>query len=99
MAETLYYTKLYSKVEQNITNEQITQNFAWASRENLRQKIVGKEIFFVVDYAPNNDRCYATAYLGTTSEGENLAEFQVATGMAEVRKVTFREDKFVCSSE
>jgi len=68
------------------------ENFAWASRENLRQKIVGKEIFFVVDYAPNNDRCYATAYLGTTSEGENLAEFQVATGMAEVRKVTFRED-------
>jgi len=68
------------------------ENFAWASRENLRQKIVGKEIFFTVDYAPNNDRCYATAYLGTTSEGENLAEFQISSGMAEVRKVQFREE-------
>lgn len=65
---------------------------AWQSRENLRKKIIGKEIYFVVDYAPTNERCYGTVYLGTSVEGENLAELQVSEGLAEVRKVNVRSD-------
>jgi len=66
--------------------------FAWQSRENLRKKIIGKEIYFQVDYAPSNDRCYGTVYLGTNMEGENLTETQVSEGLAEVRKVNVRSE-------
>lgn len=62
--------------------------WAWAARENLRKKIIGKEVYFVVDYAPpGSERCYGTVYLGTTSEGENLIEMQVMEGLCDVRRV------------
>ncbi|XP_078495054.1 staphylococcal nuclease domain-containing protein 1 [Ciona intestinalis] len=66
--------------------------FAWHSRENLRKKCIGKEIYFSIDYAPNNDRCYGTVYLGTDANGENLNLMQIKDGMAEVRKVNVRAD-------
>nr|CAB3266428.1 staphylococcal nuclease domain-containing protein 1 [Phallusia mammillata] len=66
--------------------------FAWQSRENLRRKVIGHEIFFLIEHAVNNDRCYGTVFLGTSTSGQNLAEMQVSEGWAEVRRVNVRSD-------
>uniref|UniRef100_H2ZBR1 Staphylococcal nuclease domain-containing protein n=2 Tax=Ciona savignyi TaxID=51511 RepID=H2ZBR1_CIOSA len=70
----------------------VDEPFAWQARENLRKKCIGKEVHFVIDYAPNNDRCYGTVYLGTDTTGENLNLMQVQEGFAEVRRVNVRSD-------
>lgn len=62
--------------------------FAWEAREFLRQKVVGKEILFVVDYKiPASGREYGMIYLGKDTSSENVAESLVAEGLVEVRQV------------
>ena len=41
------------------------QPYAWESREYLRKKVIGKEVFFTVEYkAPGTGREYGCIYLG-----------------------------------
>merc|ERR1712096_350427 len=81
--------KLARRANPNIEDSVGTNDepFAWQARENLRKKVIGKEIFFVVDFAPSADRCYATVYLGSSASGENMNQMQVADGFADVRKI------------
>lgn len=48
----------------------------------------------MIEYAPSNDRCYGVVYLGKDATGENIAAALVAEGLAEVRRVGIRADKY-----
>lgn len=59
--------------------------YAWEAREFLRQKCIGKEVYFVRDYQALSSREFGTLYLGKDSSGENLTEALVSEGLAEVK--------------
>lgn len=53
-------------------NTEATQDepCAWASREFLRKKIVGKEVLFTVETTTNTGREYGYVYLGDGEEAD-----------------------------
>lgn len=59
------------------------EHYAWNARENLRKKIIGKEVYFEV--ADDGQRSYGVVYLGTDGEGENLTTWSLETGNAQLR--------------
>ncbi|XP_077975644.1 staphylococcal nuclease domain-containing protein 1-like [Styela clava] len=86
--------KLARRANPNVA-ESVTTNdeaFAWQAREFLRKKLIGREVFFTIEYAPSADRCYGTVYLGKDNTGENVGSLLISEGLAEVRKVGVRAD-------
>ena len=65
------------------------ETYAWEARENLRKKIIGKEVYFEVADDVSNaalvNRSYGTVWLGATAEGENLTTWSIESGNAELR--------------
>lgn len=59
--------------------------FAWASREYLRQKLIGRPVAFHIDYRVQAlSRVFATVTI--PAEGVNVNDDVVAAGMARVRR-------------
>eukprot|EP00850_Spirogloea_muscicola_P016978 SM000141S00922 [mRNA] locus=s141:240772:249829:- [translate_table: standard] len=60
----------------------LDEPYAWASRESLRKKCIGKDVIFKVDYAvPSIKREFGSVFMGDT----NLALVVVAEGWAKVK--------------
>lgn len=59
--------------------------YAWAARETLRKKIIGKEVYFKVQDMTDRNISYGAVYLGTDETGENLTEWSIASGNCKVR--------------
>ena len=59
------------------------EHYAWQARENLRKKIIGKEVYFEV--ADDGQRSYGVVYLGSDAEGENLTTWSLESGNAQLR--------------
>lgn len=59
--------------------------YAWAARETLRKKIIGKEVYFKVQDMTERNISYGVVYLGTDETGENLTEWSIASGNCKVR--------------
>ncbi|KAF4528875.1 hypothetical protein B566_EDAN017096 [Ephemera danica] len=67
--------------------------FAWECREFLRKKLVGENVFFTLEKAPNTTREYGTIIVGKVFydlltdpvSGENIIEALVAEGLVGVR--------------
>ncbi|KAI0567823.1 ribonucleate (deoxynucleate) 3'-nucleotidohydrolase [Gracilaria domingensis] len=69
--------------------------YAWASREYLRQKLIGKVVTFRIDYRVQTlNRVFATVFLG---EGGSINLDVVSAGMARVRRPL--NDSEDCSPE
>ena len=68
-------------------SETTDSEYGWTARENLRKKIVGKEVYFKVHDSTQSARpcSYGVVYLGTDETGENLTEWSVATGNCKLR--------------
>lgn len=61
--------------------------WAWESREFLRQKLIGEEVGFTFEKAPNTSREYGNVWLGKDQEtGENIVETMVHEGLVSVRR-------------
>ncbi|KAF0295232.1 Nuclease domain-containing protein 1 [Amphibalanus amphitrite] len=65
---------------------------AWASREFLRKKLVGKEVLFTIETSTNTGREYGHVYLGNDiATGENVIETLVSEGLVQVRRDNLRD--------
>ncbi|PSN44950.1 Nuclease domain-containing protein 1 [Blattella germanica] len=66
--------------------------YAWESREFLRKKLVGVEVFFTVEKPPNSNREYGCIYIGKDmNTAENVTESLVSEGLASVRREGVRQ--------
>ncbi|KAL5009849.1 hypothetical protein ScPMuIL_012154 [Solemya velum] len=67
--------------------------FAWEAREYVREKLIGKEVCFTIEYkVPGSGREYGCVYLGKDTSGENLTEALVREGLVELRSGGIRAD-------
>ncbi|XP_077528876.1 staphylococcal nuclease domain-containing protein 1 [Haemaphysalis longicornis] len=86
--KTIYLSNITAPKLAKRPTEQVAETkdepFAWEAREFLRQKLVGQEVVFSVEYSAN-DRDYVTLYLGKDATGENVAESLVSEGLVDVR--------------
>jgi staphylococcal nuclease domain-containing protein 1 len=63
------------------------QPFAWASRDYLRKKAIGKTVTYTVEYKnPNNNKEYGVVHLVTANGEENLVASVVSNGWAKVKR-------------
>ncbi|KFM78204.1 Nuclease domain-containing protein 1, partial [Stegodyphus mimosarum] len=67
--------------------------FAWEAREFLRKKLIGKEVYFVVEKPVNSNREYGTIYLGKDSSAENVIESLVSEGLVDVRRGAIKSNE------
>ncbi|XP_014664690.1 PREDICTED: LOW QUALITY PROTEIN: staphylococcal nuclease domain-containing protein 1-like [Priapulus caudatus] len=82
--------KLARRSNPNAPNSVETKDepYAWEAREFLRNKLVGKEVCFIVEYkAPGADREYGIVYIGKDTTAENVTESLVKEGLVEVRRL------------
>lgn len=74
---------------------QSDEPFAWASREYLREKLIGKSVTFRIDYRVQSlNRVFATVFSG---EGNSVNLAVVTAGLAKIRRPV--GDKEECSPE
>jgi len=60
--------------------------WAWEAREFVRKKLIGKDVWFSVEYKVPSGREYGVVVLGKDPEsGENITEALVSEGLASVR--------------
>jgi staphylococcal nuclease domain-containing protein 1 len=61
--------------------------YAFETREYLRKKLIGQEIFYTIDFQiPQTNRLICTVYLGKDKEtGENIIESLLSEGLVELR--------------
>jgi staphylococcal nuclease domain-containing protein 1 len=59
--------------------------YAWASREFLRQKLLGKTVYFTVDYTVPSGREFGSVYLGNGPDAENVGHTMIAAGLVKLR--------------
>ncbi|XP_063970734.1 staphylococcal nuclease domain-containing protein 1-like [Lytechinus pictus] len=81
--------KLARRALPNTENSLPTKDepYAWQAREMLRNKLVGKQVCYVVEYTvPGSGRAYACIYIGKDTSGENVTEALVSEGLVEVRR-------------
>ncbi|XP_033101620.1 staphylococcal nuclease domain-containing protein 1-like [Anneissia japonica] len=81
--------KLARRANPNVKDSQETKDepYAWQAREFLRKKLIGKEVYFTIEYtAPGSGRAYGCIYLGKGGNAENVTESCVAEGLVEVRR-------------
>lgn len=63
------------------------EDYAWASREYLRKKAIGKNVSYTIEYKnPNTNKEFGVVHLVTANGEENLATSVVAQGWAKVKK-------------
>lgn len=63
------------------------EDYAWASREYLRKKAIGKTVVYTVEYRnPNTNKEFGVVHLVNANGEENLAASVVANGWAKVKK-------------
>jgi len=68
--------------------EQKDEPYAWEAREFLRKKVVGKEVYFTIEYKTPGGREYGFIYLGKDpAVSENITETLVAEGLVELRRM------------
>jgi len=61
--------------------------FAWASRESLRKRVIGKNVSFTIEYrTPQSKEFGNIKFLSADSEGDNIAKDHIANGWAKVRR-------------
>jgi len=61
--------------------------WAWEAREYLRTKLVGKEVWFAIDYKVPSGREYGFVLFGKDPESaENITEAIISEGLASVRR-------------
>jgi len=61
--------------------------FAWASRDYLRKKLIGKQVQYTVDFKNPSGREYGVVKLmSNNDEAENLAKSIVSNGWAKVKR-------------
>lgn len=67
--------------------------WAWEAREFLRKKLIGKEVLFTADKAPNATRESGFIFLGPTlAQSENIVESLVSEGLVSLRGDTKSPD-------
>lgn len=77
-----------------ISNAEETKDepYAWEAREFLRKKLIGENVWIIVEKPPNTSREYGCIYLGKdTASGENVTESLVSEGLATVRREGIRQ--------
>ena len=61
--------------------------WAWESREFLRKKIIGEEVYFSCERPPSSTRDYGAVYLGSDpNTAVNCTELLVSEGLLSVRR-------------
>jgi staphylococcal nuclease domain-containing protein 1 len=65
--------------------------FAWASREFLRKKIIGKPVSYSIEFRPASSSGYGAVYLISEGQQEDIAKILATAGWATVKRPT-RED-------
>nr|QBI71280.1 ebna2 binding protein P100 [Orthoderella ornata] len=71
----------------NTGEETKDEPYAWEAREFLRKKLVGEEVLFTIEKAPNSSREYGCIYLGKDiATAENITETLVSEGLVSVRR-------------
>lgn len=69
---------------------------AWEAREFVRKRLIGKEVWFTVEYkTPGATREYGCVYLTKDPSGEtkeNITELLVAEGLVDLRRSGLRSD-------
>lgn len=70
----------------NNPNEETKEDepWAWEAREHLRKKIVGKEVYYIKQLNPANNRLYGTVWM--RSNGENIVDSLISEGLVTVRR-------------
>ncbi|XP_042897103.1 staphylococcal nuclease domain-containing protein 1 [Parasteatoda tepidariorum] len=76
--------------------------YAWEAREFLRQKLVGKRVFFTFEKAKGGEKSstggareYGIVYNGTDANSENVAESLISEGLASVRSAASRSNEYI----
>ncbi|EAA11810.3 staphylococcal nuclease domain-containing protein 1 [Anopheles arabiensis] len=67
------------------------QPYAWESREYLRQRLIGQEVWFYSEKPPNANREYGYVKLGKEPNAENIVESIVSEGLVTVRRDNVRQ--------
>lgn len=61
--------------------------WAWESREFLRKKLIGEDIYFSCERPPNSNRDYGALYLGSDpATAINVTELMISEGLLSVRR-------------
>ena len=71
--------------------ETVDGDYAWTARENLRKKVVGKEVFFQVENMESRNCSFGVVFLGTDDSGENLTEWSVSSGNCKLRDTVIKQ--------
>ncbi|XP_054718576.1 staphylococcal nuclease domain-containing protein 1-like [Uloborus diversus] len=78
----------------NASGEGATKDepYAWEAREFLRKKLIGKDVYFVIESTPNAAKEYGYIYIGKDTTGENISESLVAEGLVDVRHAAVKSE-------
>ncbi|KAM7532824.1 hypothetical protein Aperf_G00000129155 [Anoplocephala perfoliata] len=76
------------KVARRLNNGEYTPDepFAWAAREFVRRKVIGKEVFYTVDNGEVSDRIFGCVFIKQNDEFVSLSHLLVSEGLARVRR-------------
>mmetsp|Transcript_28141 Transcript_28141/g.84153 ORF Transcript_28141/g.84153 Transcript_28141/m.84153 type:complete len:903 (-) Transcript_28141:179-2887(-) len=69
-----------------------SEPFAWEAREFLREKLVGEEVSFTIDYTVQGGREYGKVFLGSGATAENVTMSLVQAGLASIYEGRGSED-------
>ncbi|XP_003745502.1 staphylococcal nuclease domain-containing protein 1 [Galendromus occidentalis] len=73
--------------------KQVDEPYAWTAREILRKELVGQDVTCEVEHrSPKAVFCHV--YKGTSADGESLNESIVSRGLANVRDVSRKSEKY-----
>ncbi|KAJ8666951.1 hypothetical protein QAD02_008613 [Eretmocerus hayati] len=71
----------------NLKTESPDEPYAWEAREFLRKMLVGQEVTFIEEKAPNN-RIYGRVWIGKDQSGPDVTELLVSEGLVTVKRDT-----------
>ena len=72
---------------------QVDEPYAWTAREILRKELVGSDVVCEVEHrSPKAIFCHV--FKGTSTEGESLNESIVSRGLANVKDVNKKNEKY-----
>jgi len=75
------------KPEKKTQEKMDDEPFAWASREFLRKKVIGKQVTYTVEFKTPTGKEFGTiTFTNAQGEQENIATLIVASGWAKVKK-------------
>jgi len=80
------------KKSENRPEKTEDEPFAWASRDYLRRKAIGKTVVYTIEYKnPTNNKEYGVVSLSSNNGEENLSTSVVSNGWAKVKRPTNTE--------